>query len=384
MECKRCGAELKEGCLYCSVCGEEAQMVNGYTVLEDDYLRSILAKEAAKGTEEKVEDKDGGKNTSSKAAPSGKKMSSKTPLIIVLCILFIAIITGVAIKLYIDHKNSNSYDYQMAMASEQLIDKNYENALSYYKNALALQPNDISARMAMADIYMSEADYDSAMVLLMEVIRLDASNKDAYQMLISIYEEQQEYTKIAELAANISDDEILDLFEEYIVNDPVFYPEGGEYDSYITVTLLSIDDYEIFYTKDGSDPLSGGILYDEKGIALESTGSFTIRAVCRSEKGIYSDVVEATFDVEAAPPDYPTVTPDGGSYDELTYVTIEAEENCSIYYTWDGTEPNRTSFKYTEPIEIPEGNNILSIIVIDDRSGLSSEIYRTNFIYFHQ
>ena len=53
MECKRCGAELKEGCLYCSVCGEEAQMVNGYTVLEDDYLRSILTKEATKSPNEK-------------------------------------------------------------------------------------------------------------------------------------------------------------------------------------------------------------------------------------------------------------------------------------------------------------------------------------------
>ena len=33
---------IKKGCLYCSVCGHEAQIVSDYNVLEDDYLRSLL------------------------------------------------------------------------------------------------------------------------------------------------------------------------------------------------------------------------------------------------------------------------------------------------------------------------------------------------------
>ena len=43
MKCAKCGAELKKGCLYCSVCGHEAQMVNEFSVIEEDYLKSILA-----------------------------------------------------------------------------------------------------------------------------------------------------------------------------------------------------------------------------------------------------------------------------------------------------------------------------------------------------
>ena len=35
-------------------------------------------------------------------------------------------------------------------------------------------------------------------------------------------------------------------------------------------------------------------------------------------------------------------------------------------------------------IEVPEGNNILSIIVVNDKTKLTSEIYRTNFIYHAQ
>ena len=51
--------------------------------------------------------------------------------------------------------------------------------------------------------------------------------------------------------------------------------------------------------------------------------------------------------------------------DDITFVVITADEGCSIYYTWDGTDPTDTSARYTEPIEVPEGNNILSIIVCE-------------------
>ena len=38
----------------------------------------------------------------------------------------------------------------------------------------------------------------------------------------------------------------------------------------------------------------------------------------------------------------------------------------------------------TRGMELPEGNNILSIIVVNDKTKLTSEIYRTNFIYHAQ
>ena len=42
MKCANCGAELKVGCIYCSVCGKEAQIVSDYNLLEDDFLRDVL------------------------------------------------------------------------------------------------------------------------------------------------------------------------------------------------------------------------------------------------------------------------------------------------------------------------------------------------------
>lgn len=375
MKCVKCGAELKEGCFYCSVCGHEAQIVPDYGVLEDDYLRLLLKEENKK--------KPGAAKTKP-IPPEKKKKSKKIPIIITGCILAAALLAGISVKIYIDHKNANSYDYQVAMAEKESTDLNYANALKYYNTALSIQPQDIPVRMSMAGIYMEQKNYDSAMVLYIEVIRMDKKNKDAYENLIRIYDEKKDYDSILELADGITDQDILELFEDYLVNVPTVSPIEGIYDEYITVVLFSIEQNDIYYTLDGTTPdPENGILYrDHDGIKLEKAGDYQIKAVCCNEKGIVSEVAEATFVIDVKPPDYPAVTPDGGRITEETLVTITAEPGCSIYYTWDGTDPTGFSEKYAEPLQIPEGNNILSILVVDDKTGLNSGVYRTNFIYY--
>ena len=311
MKCAKCGAELKEGCLYCSVCGHEAQMVNGYSVLEEDYLKALLTDEASKDTSsEETENQN-------KKAEGHHKKKKQTPWIVLGC---------------------------------------------------------VAARK----------EYDSALVLEMEIINLDKKNKEAYQGLITIYEAKGQYDKITELASTVTDTDLLELFSGYIVAEPVFYPDEGTYDVYTEVTIFSIEECDIYYTLDESDPKKNGILYTDAGIELDDVGKYTIKAVCKNDKGIYSDVVTYKYKTEAKAPDYPEVTPDGGTMDDITFVVITADEGCSIYYTWDGTDPTDTSARYTEPIEVPEGNNILSIIVVNDKTKLTSEIYRTNFIYHAQ
>ncbi|MBO5069614.1 MAG: chitobiase/beta-hexosaminidase C-terminal domain-containing protein [Roseburia sp.] len=401
MKCIKCGAELKEGCIYCSVCGREAQMVPDYSVLEDDYLRSILKEEnegkqsnsadsepsqkknAASGKKKKAKKNAAKKNETQKNA---KQKHNKTPIIVVCIVLVVLILSGVSAKLYIDYKNANSYDYQVGMAENELIDKNYESALNYYSTALTLEPNDIPVRLAMADLYMTRKEYDYARILFQEVIGLDASNQTAYKNLIAIYEKEEDYDSIIELAAGITDSNILELFAGYIVATPDITPEAGTHYEYITVTLFSVEDYDIYYTLDGSEPdTENGILYDaKKKIELEKGGRFEVKAVCCNEKGILSPVASATYVIREVPPEYAAVSPDGGRITETTTVTITAEEGCSIYYTWDGTDPTDVSAKYEAPLEIPEGNNILSVLVINDKSGLDSGVYRTNFIYYPQ
>ena len=268
MKCAKCGAELKVGCIYCSVCGQEAQIVPDYSILEDDYLRALL--------EEENKPKEKKKPLPKQPVKKKKKKWPWILLLVVIIVLTIGAIVG--LKMYRNYMNENSYDYQMKMAESELTDRNYENALGYYKNALKLSPNDGKVRIAMAKIYMEQRDYDSAMVLLMDVIQLDDDNVDAYKLLIEIYEKKNDYDSIIALKEDVKDEKILALFQDYTVEEPEFSEEEGEYDEFITVELTSPDDDTIYYTLDGSDPIEKGKKY-EKAIELEEAGTYELRAV---------------------------------------------------------------------------------------------------------
>lgn len=387
MKCVKCGTELKEGCIYCSVCGNEAQMVPDYSVLEDDYLRSLL-KEEEEQLKHKASREDNSGKKKQETVPK-KKTDSRIPVLVVCILLAVCIIIGVVIKLVINHKNSNSYDYQMEMAQQEYIDKNYESALQYYKTALSLKPDDVTVRLAMAEIYIGQEAYDEAIVLLTEVVDMKPEEDFAYEGLIHIYEAKKDYASIIELASDVQNDDILELFDDYLVEAPVISPIAGEYDEFVPVTMFSADGYDIYYTVDGSEPTAEtGKFYkeennaDAEGIILEENGRYTIRAVCVNEKGIASEIIEAVYEIELAVPEFAKVYPDGGRVGSETTVTIEAEEDCSIYYTWDGTDPTIESLRYEEPLEIPTGNNILSVLVVNEKTGLDSGVYRTNFIYY--
>ena len=49
-------------------------------------------------------------------------------------------------------------------------------------------------------------------------------------------------------------------------------------------------------------------------------------------------------------------------------------------FTWDGSDPVKGSVKYTGPLEMPPGNQVLSVILINS-VGLRSCVYRVNYIY---
>lgn len=376
MKCAKCGAELKKGCLYCSVCGHEAQIVSDYNVLEDDYLRSLL------------KDGEGEKNPQEKEPEpkkTKKKKKSHLALIVCCCLIITGAAVGIAVKLYIDNKNANSYDYQIEMAEKELVDRNYENALRYYKTALALQPDDIKVREAMAEIYTSQKEYDSALVLYMEILQLDKTNKEAYQHLISIYDEMGDYDSILSLKEDVTDENILALFDDYEVGEPIISPLSGQYDDYITVVIYSIAGNDIYYTTDGTVPdKENGIPYPQGGIPLNHTGNFEINAVCYNEKGIYSDIVTEEYQIQFKKPDLPSVSPDGGVFSEETTVTITQQKDCTIYYTWDFTDPTTESAVYTEPIVVPEGDYVLSVMAVNNKTGLVSDIYRVNLGYHPQ
>ena len=77
MKCANCGAELKVGCMYCSVCGKEAQIVSDYNLLEDDFLRDVLKEQEEKVRKEVMGKSVHNQNTAGKASP--EETHTKSP-----------------------------------------------------------------------------------------------------------------------------------------------------------------------------------------------------------------------------------------------------------------------------------------------------------------
>lgn len=418
MRCANCGAELKVGCVYCSVCGKEAQIVSDDSLLEDDFLKGLLKEKkqtlqkAKQGISSK---KKGGQGTSAKKnqvpkppspkkskqgapaskkgrqgasqkknakqAPAGKKAKGKRKKPVwafVMVGILILLLGGIA--LLVHDRQENSYEYQMKKAAEYQEQKEYGKAEQCLKRALELDSTSEEAKMRLAKLYVLQGQDADALKLLQELIQGTKNRKEAYGLLIQVYAKQEEYGILEEMGREITDKEISGLLSEYRADPPVFKPEGGNYKEELSVELTGGEGCEVYYTTNGSDPKKGKKY--QQPIPLEPGKSTRIRAVSRNKFGVYGEETEERYLIELQKPDTPYVTPSGGSFYSPQAVTVKVPEGCQVYYTWDTIPPSEESplSLYTEPISIPEGNNVLSLVLVD-KYGMYSEVLKCNYIY---
>lgn len=367
MKCANCGAKIKTGCVYCSVCGKEAQIVPDYN-MEEDYLKSLLQKEGnPKKTPKKSEVTEEEKKT-----PKKKKKGIYIGVVVVVLIAIVAFFAGFfAVR-------SQSFDGRMEKAEKSYAKKDYDKAATYARQALEKEEQSVEAHLMLGKCYYAKEDFDKAKEYLEQAFSISGSNREVCELLIAIYEEEKDYSAITKLYSRVEKDELKKLFADYIVEAPEIAPEGGEYGEYPEITLSAKDGLDIYYTLDGSSPKSDGILYEEP-FSLEEEGNFKLSAVCRDQRGIYSSRAEAEYLVELNIPDLPTASPESGTYTEAVPITIDVPENCRAYYTWNGM-PDANSTLYTGPFEMIQGNNVLSVVLVNE-NGQTSGVQKYNYIY---
>lgn len=383
MRCIYCGAEIKEGCIYCSACGKEAQIVPDYNAFEDDYLNGLIGSDSDSKKPSSEQLKKARAEKKKKEELRAKREQQKKIIIISVVVIILAVIILVfAIISSIKNKQNNSFDYQVEQAEKAEKNADDDKAVEYYERALELDENNIDVRYALADIYMDQDELDSAMILYKEIISIDKTEIDSYKQLIAIYEEKKDYEAVAKLAEGVKDAKILALFDDYIATAPIFSLEGGDYDSEISIELSADSGSTIYYTTDGKDPIESGKVYDSE-IKFEDEGSYTIKAVAKSDKGIYSDVITEKYTIEFREPDMPVVNPDGGTFSAETTVLVDVPSGCQAYYTWDSSDPNIDSDLYAGGITVPVGNNILSVVIYNPETEKFSEVYKGRFVYYN-
>ena len=389
MRCANCGNELKAGSLYCDVCGHPVQIVPDYNEF-DDYLDNLVGNDdrrtdgqktakpvsdrtirfdepvreqlhsagqwngqktdrMSQSVKQQVRQAQTGEQQSQTKQPCEKPQSDgqrakraqqKKIIIIsaVVCAVAIVILIA-AITRNVSRSHDNSFDYQVKQAN------------------------------------------DAALVLYQEIINIDPKSKEAYKQLISIYESKKDYDAIVALRESAKDASVLKLFADYTVSKPQFSKSSGKYGETIELSIDADSDTKIYYSYDSDDPLTRGERYYSP-ITLDKEGTYEITAVAVDDRGIKSEVASAKYEIEFEAPDAPEIDPDGGTFGAQTDITITVPENCKVYYTWDSSDPSAASTEYTAPIPVPEGNNVLSVIAIDQNTGKCSDIYRSRFEFY--
>lgn len=367
MKCKKCGAEIPQGYVYCNICGAEVQLVPDYNLLDEDILSGMLQEESV----------------SAKNSPECRKKKTIRANVLIwgsICmILLIAVLTLFFVFKEIRIRQQNSFDYQYQKAEDYFSSGDLSQALLCYKKALELEPKDRKAQRKLVEVYLAQKDEAAAAAILEDMVEQNQNDKKSVQKLIKIYDGKKEYDKILTLCKKVEDSGFWELFADYIVEQPKFSNISGTYHKPLDIAISSVRNYDVFYTTDGSDPRKQGKPYKET-IPLKEEGTTVIMAAARNEKGIYSEPASADYTIRYEEPDMPVVLPAGGSYSEPQTITIQTPSDCTAYYTWDGSDPTEGSFRYTGPIEMPMGNQVLSVVAVNS-FGLKSSIYRVNYVY---
>ena len=163
-------------------------------------------------------------------------------------------------------------------------------------------------------------------------------------------------------------------YEYRVVSKPTFDPIDGTSLYYGETVALAcdVDGSTIYYTTDGSTPTSSSSVYSEP-IAIE-TNSVTIKA--KANKGDdWSSEASATFTLKT--PDAPTASPVAGAVESGTSVTLSSRTGTTIYYTLDGSTPDKESTTYSGAITIDAAKTIKAIAYdgADNKSSVLTAAY---------
>lgn len=376
MKCTNCGAEFEDGTLFCPKCGKEVQWVPEYHTLETILRQKELMEQEKKKKELEAQKE---RERQQRKAEQERRRKRKKNMILGSCAAVVVVAAGLGL-FFVYQTQHNSFDFQMAQAETKFSNKNYEDAMKYVQQALALRPDSVEANILQAKIYLKNEDEAAALDILLEVVKEFPDNTSAYGELLRLYENQEEYEKIRDLMANASE-EMQDMYQSYVCPLPTVSQGGGEYTEALSLEFNNLlEGTQVYYTLDGSKPDTSSQKY-EGPISLEEEGKITLKYIAYNEKNIPSEVGEETYQITYEAPEKPLISPSDGQYEYAEQIIVTAQDGCDIYYAFD-EEPTLESSKYTGPIAMPTGEHTFSAIAVDER-GKISPVSSKMYVYYN-
>ena len=150
---------------------------------------------------------------------------------------------------------------------------------------------------------------------------------------------------------------------------------SGTYETAINVELFQENGARIYYTLDGSEPTNYSLEYSS-AIFIDKITTLKTRAY---KEGYEMSGVESwEYNISLVKLLSPTSSVESGTYNISQTIALSCESGGEIYYTLDGSDPDKNSTIYTEEIEI-ESTKILKAKVYKDGYE-SSEIKTWNYV----
>ena len=402
MKCRYCKSEIPEGELYCKKCGREVQIVPDYNPLEemltaqiqldgneqeselDQYINQNRRNNNRTGqtagrntvsTGRMLTEKERRKRQSAKAAR--KKALRRKRRIVLLIMALIVVLAGAGF--YVIYQNS--YNGIMKKAQKAAQSKDYTTAEAYYKQAISKNTKKADAYTGLADVYLLQDKTDEGTTLFEEAVSKQSGNVELYKACMDFYLKSDQNMEIPELLDSVSDS-MLEKLSDYVVDEPKFSLEDSTTYDDVQKLLLTADKDTIYYTTDGTDPDLTSTKYTSEGIQI-SEGETTIKAIAVNKKGVPSSISKKIYTVEFPVEDAPAVSPSTGQYDEAVQIEVKVPEGYTAYYTTDGTDPTTASTKYTGPIDMPKGETLFKVVLVNGK-GRMSGITTRNYMYDNQ
>ncbi len=210
------------------------------------------------------------------------------PLVLIIAILVAACVFFLAFR---PDMTSSVFAYW----ADHFVERGrYERAISCYRMAGKLTPENERVPIVLAQTYVKAGNYTKAEYTLVSAITNDPEAIDLYLALSQTYMAQGKFLDAEQMLSRINHDAIRNEIDAMRPEAPVISPESGYYNDYIDISAEA--DYgTIYLTTNGAFPSSDDDIYASP-IEIGS-GETNVTAFCVGENGLISPVVRAGYTV---------------------------------------------------------------------------------------
>ncbi len=178
-----------------------------------------------------------------------------------------------------------------SLGTQAMADENYDRAVSWYSQAVEMEPENGEYALYLADAYVASGNFTKAERSLVNALRA-APSAELYCKLSYVYTLQDKLLDAQEMLDKVSNPEIAAQLAALRPAAPTFSYESGEYDKYISIELSSPVG-KIYYSLDEEYPSTSNAAYAEP-IPLV-TGENHLCAIVLSEDGLVSPLATADY-----------------------------------------------------------------------------------------